>query len=99
MQGGLHAANSILRRQKGKPTNPFRYRDLGSVATIGRPRIVSVRGSGSAGSPAGWSGCSSTSAFLTGFGNRLTTMLRWLRSMIGRGTLEREFRRPTPAGT
>ena len=30
-------------------------------------------------------------AFLTGFGDRLTTMLRWLRSMIGRGRAEREF--------
>jgi len=30
-------------------------------------------------------------AFLTGFGNRFTTMLRWLRSMIGRGRAEREF--------
>ena len=30
-------------------------------------------------------------AFLTGFGDRLSTMLRWLRSMIGRGRAEREF--------
>jgi NADH dehydrogenase len=30
-------------------------------------------------------------AFLTGFGRRMTTMLRWLRSMIGRGRAEREF--------
>ena len=46
MQGGLHAANSILRRLKSKPTKPFKYRDLGSVATIGRFRaIVSVKGS------------------------------------------------------
>ena len=30
-------------------------------------------------------------AFLTGFGNRLTTMMKWLRSMIGRGRAEREF--------
>ena len=30
-------------------------------------------------------------AFLTGFGNRFTTMLRWLRTMVGRGRAEREF--------
>ena len=30
-------------------------------------------------------------AFLSGFGNRLTTMLRWLRSMVGRWRAEREF--------
>src|SRR5262245_57254707 len=32
IQGSLHAANSILRRLDGKPTMPFKYRDLGSVA-------------------------------------------------------------------
>ena len=46
MQGGLHAANTVLRRLKGEATKQFRYRDLGSVATIGRFRaIVSVKGS------------------------------------------------------
>ena len=30
-------------------------------------------------------------AFLNGFGNRLTTMVRWLRSMVGRGRAERVF--------
>ena len=45
MQGGLHAANTIMRRQKGEPSLPFKYRDLGSVATIGRFKaIVSVHG-------------------------------------------------------
>lgn len=29
--------------------------------------------------------------FLTGFGNRIPTMMKWLRSMIGRGRAEREF--------
>ena len=30
-------------------------------------------------------------AFLTGFGNRLSTLLKWTRSFIGRGRPEREF--------
>ena len=38
MQGGLHAANTIGRRLEGKAALPFRYRDVGSVATIGRFR-------------------------------------------------------------
>ena len=29
--------------------------------------------------------------FLEGYGNRVTTLLRWSRSMIGRGRPEREF--------
>jgi NADH:ubiquinone reductase (H+-translocating) len=92
MQGGLHAANSILRRLKDEPTKPFHYRDLGSVATIGRFRaIVSVKGIHLSGFP-GWVVWMFVHlAFLTGFGNRLSTMLKWLRSMIGRGRAEREF--------
>jgi NADH dehydrogenase len=92
MQGGLHAANTILRRLKGADIKAFHYRDLGSVATIGRFRaIVSVKGIHLSGFP-GWVVWMFVHlAFLTGFGNRLTTMLKWLRSMIGRGRAEREF--------
>jgi NADH dehydrogenase len=92
MQGGLHAANTIWRRLQGQPAEPFRYRDLGSVATIGRFRAVaSVRGVRLSGFP-GWLVWFFVHlAFLTGFGRRITTMLRWLRSMIGRGRAEREF--------
>jgi NADH:ubiquinone reductase (H+-translocating) len=92
MQGGLHAANTILRRQKGQPVLPFKYRDLGSVATIGRFKaIVSVHGVRLSGFP-GWVVWAFVHlAFLTGFGNRLTTVLKWTRSNIGRGRPEREF--------
>jgi NADH dehydrogenase len=92
MQGGLHAANSIARRLSGKEAVPFKYRDLGSVATIGRFRaIASVRKLHASGF-LGWLIWFFVHlAFLSGFGNRLTTMLRWLRSMIGRGRAEREF--------
>jgi NADH:quinone reductase (non-electrogenic) len=90
MQGGLHAANTISRRLKGEDAVPFKYRDLGSVATIARFRAIAsvrkVRLSGFL----GWLVWFFVHlAFLTGFGNRLTTMLRWLRSMIGRGRAER----------
>ena len=80
MQGGLHAANTILRRLADKPTEPFRYRDLGSVATIGRfPAITSVKGIHLSGF-SGWLVWMFVHlAFLQGFGNRFTTMLSWLR--------------------
>ena len=92
MQGGLHAANTILRRLKGEPALPFKYRDLGSVATIGRFRaIVSVHGVRLTGFP-GWVVWAFVHlAFLTGFGNRVTTVLKWTRSNIGRGRPERVF--------
>ena len=92
MQGGLHAANSIVRRLKGEPVVPFKYRDLGSVATIGRFRaIASVRKLRLSGF-AGWLVWFFVHlAFLSGFSSRIATMMRWLRSMVGRARAEREF--------
>jgi len=92
MQGGLHAANSITRRLKGKEVVAFSYRDLGSVATIGRFRAVaSVRKLRLSGF-AGWLVWFFVHlAFLSGFSSRVATMVRWLRSMVGRGRAEREF--------
>ena len=92
MQGGLHAANTIWRRTQGKDSVAFKYRDMGSVATIGRFRaIASVHKIRLSGFP-GWVVWFFVHlAFLTGFGDRFTTMMRWLRSMIGRGRAEREF--------
>ena len=51
MQQGLYAAKTIRRRVAGRhDTPPFKYRDLGSVATIGRFRAVaSVHGPSSHG--------------------------------------------------
>jgi hypothetical protein len=92
MQGGLHAANTIVRRLDGKDSVPFKYRDLGSVATLGRFRaIASVKRLHLRGI-AGWLVWMFVHlAFLEGYGNRFSTMLRWLRSMVGRGRAEREF--------
>jgi NADH:quinone reductase (non-electrogenic) len=92
MQGGLHAANTIARGLKGEAPVPFKYRDLGSAATIGRFRsVVDFKGLRLSGFP-GWVVWAFVHlAFLTGFGNRLTTLLKWTRSFIGRGRAEREF--------
>lgn len=40
MQQGKQLANNLLRMSKGQPPKPFRYADLGSMATIGRHRAV-----------------------------------------------------------
>ena len=62
MQQGIHASGAIKRRLSGKEPKPFRYRDLGSMATISAfGRSLASRGSGSPGSWAGWCGSSSTS--------------------------------------
>jgi NADH dehydrogenase len=42
MQQGRHAAESILKRLRGETPGPFRYRDKGMLATIGRASAVGV---------------------------------------------------------
>jgi NADH dehydrogenase len=93
MQGGLHAANTIRRRLHGDSRSvAYRYRDLGSVATVGRFRAVcSVRGIRLSGYPAWFVWMFVHLAFLNGFGRRFTTMRGWLTSMIGRARPERVF--------
>jgi len=92
MQGGLHAANTILHRLESKPTVDFRYRDLGSVATIGRWRAVcSVGRFRLSGLPAWIVWMFVHLGFLNGFANRFTTTMSWLRSMVGRARPERVF--------
>ena len=45
MQSGIHAANTIKRRLRGKEAAKFTYRDLGSMATISRfHAVVSFKG-------------------------------------------------------
>ena len=44
MQQGRYAARLISARLQGRPVVPFRYRDKGSLATIGRHRAVAAIG-------------------------------------------------------
>jgi NADH:ubiquinone reductase (H+-translocating) len=92
LQGGLHAANTILRRLNGESTLPFRYRDLGTVATVGRFRAVaSVRKLKLSGFP-GWVVWLFVHlAFLNGFANRFTAVMSWARSMVGRSRMSLVF--------
>ena len=92
MQGGLHAANTIKRRLKGQGGRPFKYRDLGSAASIGRFKaVVSVHGLHLSGFP-GWMVWFFVHiGFLNGFGNRFSTMVRWFQAMVGHARPERVF--------
>ena len=91
MQGSLHAANTIRRRLRGDAeTVPFKYRDLGSVAAIGRFRaIFSWHRIRMSGFPAWVVWLFVHLAFLNGFANRFGTLWRWTQSMIGRARAER----------
>ncbi len=93
MQGGLHAARTIARRLEGPTAStPFKYRDLGSVATIARFRAVcSFHGMRLSGFPAWMVWLLVHITFLNGFANRVTTLARWFASMVGRSRAERVF--------
>ena len=93
MQGSLHAAHTIGRRLRGHDeAKRFTYRDLGSVATIGRfQAIFSWRGIRLSGFPAWVVWAFVHLAFLNGFASRFTTLMRWIRWMVGRNRVERTF--------
>jgi NADH:ubiquinone reductase (H+-translocating) len=90
MQQGLHASNTIKRRLRGQDSKTFRYRDLGSMATISRFRaVVSFKGIRLSGF-LGWIVWLFVHlAFLTGFKNRLATIPRWAATFAGNGRPER----------
>jgi NADH dehydrogenase len=78
MQMGAHAARNILRRVAGQPSRPFRYRDKGSLATIGRRAAVAVIGRVKLwGFPAWLAWLGIHIFFLIGFRNRLVVMFEW----------------------
>jgi NADH:ubiquinone reductase (H+-translocating) len=90
MQQGIHAARTIERRLRGQEVGPFRYRDLGSMATISRFRaVVSFAGIRLSGFVGWLIWLFVHIAFLTGFRNRLSTIPRWAITFIGNSRPER----------
>ena len=90
MQSGMHAARTINRRLQGKAEKPFRYRDLGSMATISRFRAVVTLGRLRLSGFTGWLAWLLVHlAFLTGFKNRVATIASWTIAFIGHGRPER----------
>ena len=83
IQGGRHAARQIVRRLEGRGSEPFRYHDKGSMATIGRHDAVAEF-------PRRWLGIQRLSGFvgwlawlglhivyLIGFRNRANVLVNW----------------------
>jgi NADH:ubiquinone reductase (H+-translocating) len=93
LQGGLFAVNTIRRRLRGDAREvPFKYRDVGSAAAIGRFKaIVSVRGLRLSGFPGWLVWLFVHITFLNGFGNRFSALWHWGRAMIGHARPERVF--------
>ncbi|OUM03250.1 NAD(P)/FAD-dependent oxidoreductase [Variovorax sp. JS1663] len=81
-QAGRAAATNILRRIAGKETVPFRYRDYGNLATIGRNSAVVDLGTPFG--PLRFSGrlawlfwLFAHAYFLIGFRNRIVVLMDW----------------------
>ena len=91
MQQGRYAADTITRRVAGKAQpKQFHYFDKGSMATISRFRAVANVGKLRFGGFIAWVLWLVIHIFyLVGFKNRLTTLLHWTVSFIGRGRSQR----------
>jgi NADH:quinone reductase (non-electrogenic) len=83
LQSGRHAAANIARRIAGRPTTPFRYRDKGTLATIGRSAAVADLGRLHFSGYFAWVFWWLVHVFfLIGFRNRFLVMFSWAWSYI-----------------
>ncbi len=91
IQGAKYAAKQIDNRVSGKaPEGPFRYFDKGSMATISRFRAVAMVGKLRLTGFVAWLMWLAVHlVYITGFKNRITALLHWFVSFIGRGRSER----------
>jgi NADH dehydrogenase len=85
MQQGRYAASVISHRLRGRAIAPFRYRDKGNLATIGRAAAVAdIKGLRLSGFPAWLIWLGVHIFYLIGFENRLLVLIRWAFSFFTR---------------
>jgi NADH dehydrogenase len=90
IQQGRHAARNALRALRREPRLPFRYRDKGLLATIGRGAAVAAVGRVRLTGLLAWLAWLFVHIyFLIGFRNRLAVLLQWAWSYL---TFERGAR-------
>jgi NADH:ubiquinone reductase (H+-translocating) len=83
IQMGEFAATSILGDQRGENRNPFRYRDKGTLATIGRSSAVAdVQGFKMSGFVAWLTWLFVHVLFLIGFRNRAQVLWEWFWAYV-----------------
>lgn len=80
-QMGRHVARAILARLRGATPSPFRYRDFGNLATIGRmAAVVDLHGLKFSGLLAWWFWLAAHVFFLIGFRNRIVVLIDWAQA-------------------
>ena len=78
IQQGRHVAENIRADLAGRPRKPFRYRDRGSLAVIGRARAVADFGRLELSGLIAWlAWCFVHILFLIGFRNRVVVLFEW----------------------
>jgi NADH:quinone reductase (non-electrogenic) len=83
MQEGRHAARAIVRALGGEAPPPFRYRDKGVLATVGRAAAVARIGRLEFSGLAAWLAWLFVHIlFLIGFRNRVAVVLQWAWSYL-----------------
>jgi NADH dehydrogenase len=83
IQQGRHAAQNVVRSLAGAPPAAFRYRDRGSLATIGRGSAVADFGRLTLSGPVAWLAWLFIHLlFLIGFRNRAAVILQWAWSYL-----------------
>jgi NADH:ubiquinone reductase (H+-translocating) len=86
MQQGKTAAENILRDLRSEPRLQFRYRNRGTMATIGRHRAVAEFGKRKLSGYVAWLLWSVVHVFLLiGFRNRVIVMAQWVWAYFTRG--------------
>jgi NADH dehydrogenase len=89
-QQGAHAARNVLRAIRGEGLTPFRYRDYGNAATIGRGAAVVEIGPVKASGTLAWLFWLFLHIFwLIGFRNRIAVLTEWAWSYL---TFQRRVR-------
>jgi len=82
-QQGAYVARAIAARAEGRSVSPFRYRDYGMLATIGRSRAVAqIGGLRFSGLTAWMLWCFVHIYFLIGFRNRVLVMVNWAWNFV-----------------
>jgi len=79
MQQGTHAAQNVLRAIAGQERQPFRYKNRGSMAVVGRGSAVADLGTITFAGRFAWMIWAVVHIFfLVGFRNRFLVMLQWM---------------------
>jgi NADH dehydrogenase len=98
MQQGRYAAKAVRARLQGRAAPPFRYRDKGNLATIGRAAAVAdIKGVKVGGFLAWMTWLIVHLFYLVGFQNRLVVLIRWSISFATRGRGARLITSPANA--